>query len=279
MSKIQWTDETWNPIVGCSRISEGCQNCYAESGANSARLQQFKQYQKVSDWNGQVEFVESQLVKPLKWKKPRKIFVCSMSDLFHENVSDEWICEIFAYMCIAKQHTFQILTKRPERMKKFLQSSMMKIGIANYIDEHFSDKFAHQDYYIPASNIWIGTTCENQKALAQRLPYLLETPAAVRFLSCEPLLEDIYLALDEFDSKPDWVIVGGESGTGARKCSLNWIRSIINQCSAADVPVFVKQLGQNAVDELGNKVKLKSRKGGDISEFPEGLKVREFPKS
>ena len=122
MTNIQWTNESWNPIVGCSKISEGCANCYAETGANSGRLQQFKQYQKVAKWNGQVEFVENQLLKPLKWKKPQRIFVCSMSDLFHQNIPNSWIDRIFAVISVCQKHTFQILTKRPHRMQEYFAS-------------------------------------------------------------------------------------------------------------------------------------------------------------
>ncbi|MBP0015354.1 MAG: DUF5131 family protein [Roseofilum sp. SID3] len=124
MSKIEWTDITYNPIVGCSRVprSPGCQNCYAATAAKSARLQQFERYQKVAAWNGTVEFVESALYNPLKWKKPRKIFTCSMSDLFHENIPDNWRHKIFAVMTLATQHTFQILTKRPENMNRYFES-------------------------------------------------------------------------------------------------------------------------------------------------------------
>jgi len=294
MSKIEWTQETWNPILGCSKISAGCKNCYAinqayrnqaiankliADGINAGRLSYYQgltEKDNYLDWTGKLVFVPEALEIPLKRKKPTMYFVNSMSDLFHENVPDYWIDQIFAVMAIAKHHTFQILTKRPQRMKEYL-SKPYHINIARYIDQFLGDKFAHENYDLPAPNIWLGTTCENQKAVAERLPILLQTPALVRFLSCEPLLEDIYLALNKFDHKPNWIIVGGESGNNARPCHLDWIRSTVKQCRTSNVPIFVKQLGSNVFYGAGNKMKLINRKGGDLEEFPEDLQIREFP--
>lgn len=166
MSKIQWTNETWNPIVGCSKISEGCKNCYAEKRAKAPRLQQYKQYQEVKAWN-KTTFVESQIDKPKHWKKPRTIFVCSMGDLFHETVEDEWIERVFKVMRTCPQHTFQVLTKRPDRMKEF-------------VCRHTYDEGRY--YY--DSNIWLGTSVENQRVAKERIPQLLQIPAKVLFLSC-----------------------------------------------------------------------------------------------
>jgi protein gp37 len=309
MTKIQWTDITSNPIHlvkpdgshgghWCRKAdrSPGCANCYSEA-QNQSDFFKFASHLKYTGEAPENLILDDKILKDLiKMKTPKKIFICSMTDLFGDWISDEWICKVFAYMCIAKQHTFQILTKRPERMKEFFEIPMIKIGIANYIDEYFEDKFAHQDYYMPACNVWLGVTCENQRTLAERLPILLETPAKVRFLSCEPLLEDIYLGLDElFDVCPelvegselgealvevkdalDWVIVGGESGNHARPCHINWIRSIVKQCQNSNVPVFVKQLGSEIVLSSGECINLKS-KGGDIEAFPEDLRIREFP--
>lgn len=279
MTQIQWTDETWNSIVGCSKISPGCVNCYAADAAKSPRLQQFPQYQEVKEWNGKTTFVESQLLKPLSWKSPRKVFVCSMSDLFHENTPDEWIDRIFAVMALCPQHIFQVLTKRPERMLEYRKSNITKAAQA--ID--ISPKVKQENPWSFA-NIWCGVTVENQKAANERIPLLQQTPAAIRFLSCEPLLEDVKLDLTGID----WVIVGGESGTGSRPCHLDWIRSVVHQCKAAGVPVFVKQLGACAINrkpyisEVADtyyQLKLKSRKGGEIEEWPEDLRIREFPKT
>ena len=286
-SKIQWTDITKNPIHliksdgsngghWCHKISEGCANCYAESQNNNSFFKFASHLKYTGNPPENLILDESILQEIISIKSPKKIFICSMTDLFGDWIPEYWIDQIFATMLIAKHHTFQILTKRPQRMKEYL-SKPYHLNIARYIDQHFGDKFAHENYELPAKNIWLGVTCENRKAVAQRLPLLLETPAKVRFLSCEPLLEGIYLALDEFDHKPNWVIVGGESGTNARFCNIDWISSIVGQCELSKIPVFVKQLGSYPIGINGYKLKLKSRKGGDISEFPDDLKIRKFP--
>lgn len=294
-SKIEWTDETWNPITGCSEISPGCLNCYAKAAAKSARLQQFEQYRAVKNWDGTTFFAESQLLKPLGWKSPKKIFVCSMSDLFHKNNPDEWIDKIFAVMARCPQHTFQLLTKRPANALEYLKKKRF-IKFVSGLNDH-GDWIDTQNSIVglPLPNVWIGTTVENQKAADERIPLLRETPAAIRFLSCEPLLEPVYLDLKEID----FVITGGESGTGARPCHLDWIRSVVLQCKAAGVPVFVKQLGAKPIEFVSQvestpyiegvvstnfagetrKVpyKTKTKKGGNIEEFPIELQIRQFP--
>jgi protein gp37 len=293
MTTIAWTDETINPIVGCSRISAGCEKCYAETAAKTARLQQFPQYQKVAKWNGTVEFVEKQLEKPYEWKKSKKIFICSMADIFHENVPFNWVEEIFYMIENCPQHTFQILTKRPERMIEFFDW---------YIARN-SDHSVELQWTMP-DNIWLGVSCENQAMADKRIPLLMEIPAKVRFLSCEPLLEPINLSkflpiewseiaedwIESWpgigsysrDAYPDWIIVGGESGAGSRPCHIDWIRDIASQCQSAKVPVFIKQLGSNAIatrsDNTGNyKLKLKDRKGSDILEWFDDLRLQQFP--
>lgn len=295
---ILWTEETWNPLVGCSKISAGCSRCYAAEAAKSARLQQFSQYQKVGEWDGTIEFVEKQLLKPLSWKSPKKVFVCSMSDIFHANVKDEWIDKIFAVMAHASHHTYQILTKRPERMRTYLTQKIdwrrhLEIT-AQLCDLIKPDQRLDTNW--PLSNVWIGVSVENQKAAEKRIPLLLETPAAIRFLSCEPLLEllsiESYLYEDpegKWSPGIDLVIIGGESGKNARPCHIDWLRSLVQQCKSAGVKVFVKQLGSNAIASspyingvaeahyTHYKLKLKDRKGGAIEEFPNDLKVREFP--
>jgi protein gp37 len=317
MSSIEWTDETWNPIVGCSKISAGCANCYAAIAAKSARLQQFPQYQGIDKWDGTINFVESQLLKPLGWKKPKKIFVCSMSDLFHENVKFEWLDRIFAVIAIAHQHTYQILTKRPERMREYFSNKNRIYLIMNQVLTILKKYWQHlrdcgdsiwQKVYatkeglgilafstevkIPLPNVWLGVSVENQKAARDRIPVLLGIPAAKRFLSCEPLLEQVGLSewLDSANNtKLDWVICGGESGSNSRKLDINWLRSLVAQCQLANVPVFVKQLGSYCIEPNPEnreafrfyadswQIKLKNKKGGDIDEFPLELKVRQFP--
>ncbi|MCT7971148.1 DUF5131 family protein [Laspinema olomoucense] len=315
-TKIQWTDETWNILVGCSRVpgSPGCQNCYAAEAAKSPRLQQFEQYQKVRSWNGTVEFVESQLIKPLKWKKPKRIFVCSMSDIFHKNVETAWIDKIFAVMAIASQHSFQVLTKRPERMLQYLSDNQTPDRI-----EEAGYEFSHNmEFDWPLPNVWIGTSVENQEMADKRIPYLLQTPAKIRFLSCEPLLGPLDLGNhlvceycqgngrqlkvihwhkggvagyvdcpqcgnNLWNNKINWVIVGGESGHNARPCRVEWIKSIVTQCQDAHIASFVKQLG--AKPYLGcedylpgiNTINLRDRKGGNPDEWPDELKIQQFP--
>jgi protein gp37 len=254
------------------------------------------------DWSGKVVLADDDtLTAPLRWRKPRRIFVNSMSDLFHPAVKDEWIDRIFAVMALAPQHTFQVLTKRPERMLKYCDavndSDDLAVASCELAEQHGGqgfDFFKTKRIELPLPNVWLGVSCENQETADERIPLLLQTPAAVRFISAEPLLSSIdlhnersvgddydWLTGDNYDwpdgtarSRParprlDWVIVGGESGPGARFGDGEWIRSIVQQCSAARVPVFVKQ--------MGTRPHLKDRKGGDPSEWPADLRVRQFP--
>jgi protein gp37 len=251
MTKIQWTNETWNPIVGCSKISEGCQNCYAQAAAQSPRLQQFEQYQAVKNWDGTTYFAASQLKKPLLWKKTKRIFVCSMSDLFHPNNKEQWLVEIFKVFQQCPQHQFQLLTKRPQAML---------------------DWFATHPY--PMTNLWLGTTIENQNNqfridILKLIPY-----QGIKFLSCEPLLGNLMLGNL---TGIDWVIVGGESGHKSRLCKSIWIENILNQCAAHNVPCFVKQLGTHHLHQ-GAEIKVPgSLGGGKIEFFPTKLQVQNFP--
>ncbi len=247
-TKIEWAEESWNPIVGCKKISAGCANCYAEAGACSARLQQFPKYRAVTwnnQWNGEVFFDKKALVKPLHWKKPRRIFVCSMGDLFYEGVPFWQIDNVFDITKRCRQHEFLILTKRPWLMYDYFDSTNCRC-----VDG------------APFENIRIGTTIENRQAQAERIPKLVNIPCK-NFISCEPLLESLDLKI--ILPFLNWVIVGCESGINRRPCKLEWVRDIVRQCRAANVPVFVKQL-----DIGGQVVK-------DIEEFPEELKIREYP--
>jgi protein gp37 len=324
---IQWTDATWNPIRGCSRVSEGCRNCYAEVVA--ARFSKPGQpYEGLARrtanggarWTGKIMFVEKHLEDPLRWRKPKRIFVNSMSDLFHEGVSEEQLDMIFAVMAIASRHTFQILTKRPERMRDYLNTpgragataAETGRGAAGNRDWPFirPDDLAAR---WPLKNVWLGVSVEDQKAANLRVPLLLDTPATVRFLSCEPLLAPVDLVpflYDEVEgtTMPDfssprasnrglsWVIIGGESGSYARSCDVQWIRDIVDQCKAAGIASFVKQLGSepgihagedeyaagfsfhhyDPVNQLNIK-KLEDSHGGNPEEWPADLRVREFP--
>lgn len=210
MTKIEWTEQTWNPVTGCTKVSLGCKHCYAERMAH--RLQAMGQPNYANGFAVMVH--EHMLDIPLKRKKPTMYFVCSMSDLFHKDVLDYFISSVFDVMRATPQHTYQVLTKRPERMAE----------IAQRIDW-------------PA-NVWAGTSIESQWH-AGRMDHLLRVPAAVRFLSCEPLLGPLALKLDGIQ----WVIVGGESGSGARPMHPEWARSLRDQCQASNVAYFFKQWG------------------------------------
>lgn len=301
MSKIEWTDITANPIHliredgrngghWCRKVSAGCAQCYAEEQNQS---NYFKFASKLP-YTGKVPqnliFDKKVMNKLINMRSPKKIFLCSMTDLFGEWVPDEWIDQIFAYMAIASQHTFQILTKRPEKMQKYFNDDFR----SNRINEaaYKIDK-SRRIPNIPLPNVWFGTSVENQKAADDRIPSLLMTPAKIRFLSCEPLLESIeiynYLLADNDElGHPgiDCVIVGGESGFKSRPCNIEWIRSIVHQCQRSETAVFVKQLGSQAtqsnpyivdVASTNHQLKLKDRKGGDIYEFPEDLRIRQLP--
>jgi len=251
-SAIEWTDATWNPVRGCTRVSEGCTRCYAEavaarfSGPGLPYEGLARSTPGGPRWTGEVRLIEKHLEDPLRWKEPRRIFVNSMSDLFHEKLTDQTIDRIFAVMARCPQHTFQILTKRPERMRAYL-SLERQLAIADAwtaqvvgrspgpTDLRFTvDKW-------PLPNVWLGVSVENQAAANERVPLLLETPAAVRFLSCEPLLGPVNLGET---LSLDWVICGGESGPRARPMHPDWARGLRNQCVDAGVPFFFKQWGE-----------------------------------
>jgi len=262
-SKIEWTTETWNVVISCSRVSLGCENCYAETMARRlAGMEHARdRYGHVIDrgrWSGRAHLVEEELERPLRWKKPRLVFVSSMGDLFHETVPDDWLRRIFRVMRAADRHVFQIITKREGRLWTFLQL-----------------------FTPPISNVWAGVSAETDFNLRKRLPPLLDSRAAVRFLSLEPLLEEIEIPEFWLD-RLDWVIVGGESGHLARPCRLEWIESVVHQCHAVGTPVFVKQLGthwaRGEMYERGVSVLASGdRRGADPSHWPEELRVREWP--
>ena len=262
-TKIEWTDATWNPITGCSVVSPGCTNCYAMRLAGT-RLKHHPSRIGLTDsskagpvWNGQVRWNRNWVNQPLKWRRRRAIFVCAHGDLFHESVPDAWIGEVWAVMEQAHWHRFQVLTKRPGRMRYWL------------------DRKWYSGKVLP--NVWLGVSAEDQQRANERIPILLDIPAAIRFASIEPLLGPIHfspLQCEDFKygksrgyganvyalrgarsyqvpashwtedfPKLDWVIVGGESGKGARPMHPEWVRSIMYQCHDAGVPFFFKQWG------------------------------------
>lgn len=259
-TEISWTDATWNPVTGCTKVSEGCDHCYAETIAH--RFAGMAAYPNGFD----VTLRPERLDQPLRWRRPRRIFVNSMSDLFHADVPDEYIARVFAVMAYAYWHTFQILTKRPGRMRSLLSSA----EFVELVDREFCSvpdwaaRWPDLDFAPaahnwnlrrgPLSNVWLGTSVENQKWADVRIPQLLATPAAVRFLSCEPLLGPIDLDVmmdvtgtssrETMPSAVDWVIVGGESGPHARPMHPDWARSLRDQCTAAGIAFHFKQWGE-----------------------------------
>lgn len=293
---IQWTDATWNPIRGCSRVSEGCRNCYAEKVAARFSFPAQQGYitewgdtegyrnegpyhgliGKGGQWNGNIRVVDSLMDQPLRWRKPRRIFVNSMSDLFHENVPYQVIDQVFAVMAIADHHVFQVLTKRPARMVEYLKDETLTrriIRAAHQIDSRAGAWMNADDgagiKVLPLPNVWLGVSVEDQATADERIPLLLQTPAAVRWISAEPLLGEVDLSWAQCtcpskgdaartrhllqcpaDRRPhrlwsiDWVVVGGESGPGARPMHPEWARSLRDQCVSAGVPFFFKQWGE-----------------------------------
>lgn len=336
---IAWTDQTWNPIRGCSRVSPGCENCYAEGmaarfhGPGMAFEGLARRTAKgLPQWTGQVRLVPEHLADPLRWKRPRRIFVNSVSDLFHDELTNEQIAAIFGVMAAAPQHTFQVLTKRPQRMREWFRwiDNQTDMGSGQWqtqaeacrceADDYFraadgsmppgpGRKIGGYDRRWPLPNVWLGVSVEDQKRADERIPFLLDTPAAVRWVSAEPLLERVDLthldadrggrkAYNQIDAlsgrhtdmgRPcrdvpsvlDWIVVGGESGRGARPFDPEWARAILRQRRMAmltlgratsRMAVFVKQMGAKPVS-----LSLTSSKGGDPSEWPDDLRVQEFP--
>lgn len=243
-SNIEWTDATWNPVRGCSKVSPGCKHCYAETFANRWKGIKGHPYEQ----GFELRLVPERLIDPLKWFIPKKIFVNSMSDLFHEKVPDDYIYKVFKIMSLADWHIYQILTKRPERMK-LLSETILK---------EFS-KLKH---------IWIGVSVEDKKHGCPRIELLRKANVATRFLSIEPLLEDIgKINL----SKINWVIVGGESGPGSRPIEEDWVVSIKDQCQSLEIPFFFKQWGGVHKKENGRRLQRKL-----YDEFPL-LKMNKVP--
>lgn len=240
-SSIEWTDATWNPVRGCTKVSPGCKHCYAETFAERFRGVSGHPYEQGFD----PRFVPDQLDAPLRWRKPRRVFVNSMSDLFHEAFTNEQIAAVYGVMAACQRHTFQILTKRASRRAQWFAwyEGSSGAGASPYAANlEACDRIGHaigQGTNVwPLPNVWEGVSVEDRKYGIPRIDALRDTPAAVRFLSCEPLLEDLG-ALDL--SGIDWVIAGAESGNGARPMNEDWVRSLRDQCAAAGVRFFYKQ--------------------------------------
>lgn len=274
---IEWTDETWNPVVGCDRVSPGCDHCYAIGVAHRAMQPAhvgltIKRPGEPTDWTGVVHCLPERLDQPLRWRKPRRVFVNSMSDLFHPDVPDKFIAQVFAAMGATERHTFQVLTKRPQRMARIVgaRSSLLSLrgdGPPHFLPlvvRHLAIRGVEAGSW-PLPNVWLGTSIELRR-YAWRANHLRDTPAAVRFLSLEPLLG--WLGVDLDLTGIDWVIVGAESGPGARPMDVQWARDLRDRCSEEGVAFFVKQLTGSG----GKAIK-------DIDQFPEDLRIREWPEA
>lgn len=267
---ISWTDSSWNPLLGCSKLSSGCASCYAINHVYRMAHNPNPKVRDVNaglvarhangqlDWTAEVRLIPERLDIPLHWKKPRRIFVNSLGDLFHEAVPYHVIDDVFYVMEKASWHTFQILTKRPERMVAWADSTNARHD--DILGGYGSEGLSH---------IWLGVSIEN-KATLHRIGQLRDMPAAVRFLSLEPLLEDLGpLTLEGIH----WVICGGESGPKARRCEMAWMRNIIDQCAMAQVACWVKQLGSDAA----RRFQWQDRKGSDPTEWPAEWRVQHMP--
>lgn len=273
MSDIEWTGSTWNPTTGCDRISPGCDNCYALTLAKRLKAMGQAKYQNDGDPRTSgpgfgLTVHPDALTIPLRHRQPETWFVNSMSDLFHARVPVPFIARVWSVMARTPQHTYQILTKRPERMHAVVGEEID--GGCRLLEELHDEQEALSlyDSTWPLPNVWLGTSIELDR-YARRADELRQTSAAVRFLSLEPLLGPLpSLNLDGIG----WVIIGGESGPGACEMQLEWARDILARCDEAGVPAFVKQLGSITGRRFGA-----GSKGGDIDFFPEDLRVRQFP--
>ena len=265
-TKIAWTERVWNPVTGCSRVSKGCQNCYAMhmarrfDGHGKGYDGTTRYGQHGVDWTGVVHCHPERLEKPRRWRKRSLVFVNSMSDLFHPAVPLAFIDQVFAVMR-ETAHTYQVLTKRPERMRAYCSRPEVEV----------------------TPNIWLGVSIEDQQTADARVPILLDTRAPMRWVSLEPQLAYVELfqymgARMPHPLKPglDWVVVGGESGRGARPFDVNWLAALLLDAEYRGVPVFVKQLGSRPVDE-GKPLHVQHSKGGDIQEWHYTLQVRQWP--
>ncbi len=308
-SHIEWTDATWNPVTGCSVVSPGCTNCYAmllagtrlknhpsrtgltvevkksardhapggQPAPAGAKPRSGDSVKRNVVWNGQVRLNEQWLDQPLRWARPRMIFVCAHGDLFHESVPDDWIDRVFAVMALCPHHIFQVLTKRSERMRAYVSGltcdGARRFNVADAAGRLMEDGDNAHDFVAnlqwPLPNVWLGVSAEDQRRADERIPDLLATPAAVRFVSAEPLLgalnlrririaPDHHTIVDALDgyaitdsiagsgqerARLDWVIAGGESGKGARPMHPDWARSIRDQCQNSGTAFFFKQWG------------------------------------
>ncbi|MEM9880200.1 MAG: phage Gp37/Gp68 family protein, partial [Pseudomonadota bacterium] len=253
-SLIEWTEATWNPITGCSVISPGCTNCYAMRLAGT-RLKHHESRKGLTEpskagpvWTGEVRLNEQWLDQPMRWKRPRMIFVCAHGDLFHETVPDEWIDKIFAVMALSRHHVFQVLTKRADRMRSYLDGYAAWVRVERLIGDLKPSSLWNGSHYEaqrilqsgqPLPNVWVGVSAENHEWAYERLPELDATHAALHWVSAEPLVGPIDFDRLALGCLPDWIVVGGESGRNARSMDPDWAREIRDFCKTYDVPFFM----------------------------------------
>jgi protein gp37 len=284
MSDIEWTGQTWNPVTGCDRISRGCDHCYALTLAKRLKAMGSAKYQTDGDPRTSgpgfgVALHDDVLTLPIRWRKPTTIFVNSMSDLFHAKVPKEFVARAFATMGVTPRHTYQILTKRPERMQRILSTyAWWGWVLHEALDLPQYEPFPTQTQPDGCAllNVWLGTSIESDEHTG-RADRLRETPAAVRFVSAEPLLGPLP-SLDLHGI--DWLIIGGESGKGARPLELAWVYDLIDRARDAKTAVFVKQLGSVwARDTSWGGIPTSSfdGKAGDPDYWPADLRIREYP--
>lgn len=298
---IEWTDETWNPTRGCSRISPGCKNCYAERQAIRQRNAGYKGLVTITNghpaWTGVVrESPERTLYAPMRWRRPRRVFVDSMSDLWHEDLPGDVIARAYAIMAYCHQHTFQILTKRSDKRLRYagLERDVGDCLVNSLIPTWGMPRHS-PPFRWPLRNVWEGVSVESP-AYLHRVQELIETPAAVRFISYEPALE--YVDFGDMLKKINWMIIGGESGPGARPFDVSWATGAIVQCWNHGTAAFVKQMGtkpfartlaelaawETRYIRIGKKdpgrmyLELDDPKGGKMYEWPEDKRIREYPK-
>jgi protein gp37 len=303
VTKIEWSDRTWSPLLGCDRVSPGCDHCYAIRTVNrlahnpnekvgplyeglTHETDRVTEWRSGLDWTGIVRTVPGRLDDPLAWRKPQRVFVNSQADLFHKDVTVEFIAEVFGVMAAVPRHMFQILTKRHARMRSVLSDPAFRNMVADFAEQYRTGGWQQMPWPLP--NVWMGVSVEDQRWADVRVPALLQTPAAVRWVSAEPLLGPVDFEFvgglgalsPDWAGGPgggtgaphqllDWIVVGTESGPGARPLDLAWVEQIVGDCQSSvnQTAVFVKQLptGQNG------------KATQDMSTFPVHLRVREYP--
>ncbi|HKY51658.1 MAG TPA: DUF5131 family protein [Candidatus Limnocylindria bacterium] len=319
-SSIEWCDATWTIAVGCTRVSSGCDHCYAATFVHRGLHETHRGLTKLRpkdasrpgvDWNGTVRTLPVRLADPLRWRKPRRVFVGSMTDLFHPAIPFEYVAAVFGVMAACPQHTFLVLTKRPQRAREFFAWLDASAGpkdeqYGRQYDEldvcadaaaraeremvgdpwMISERLSERRLPWPLPNVHLGTSVEDQATADERIPALLQCPAALHWVSAEPLLGPVDFGAivpryPDNGAHLSWVVVGGESGPGARPFHVEWARSIVRQGREAETPVFVKQLGAKPFDQIGpvrrDFPELDS-KGGDIERWPADLRCRELPR-